>query len=205
MTLDAQELLTELRARGVSIALTPEGKVRCTPRKKLTDSDISALMAHKKEVVSILLGGDNPPSPPSPPSPSPEKPLRTGLFSGDGHGDDATETVTIVTMGADEPPFVRKERERAEELGLVAKWSKTFGFISLHDPTTGEWHDLPTSTTPDWAKSEAFKRKELWKSGDRRAFDLTRAQIEEIWEEEHPPHEIHDLGIVEEHPLEEDD
>ena len=32
----------------------------------------------------------------------------------------------------------------AARLGLVATWSGEFGYVSLHDPTTGEWHDLNT-------------------------------------------------------------
>jgi hypothetical protein len=41
----------------------------------------------------------------------------------------------------------------------------------------------------------------LWRAGDRRAFKLTAAQMEELWREENPE----DPGlIIEEHPLEED-
>ncbi len=101
----------------------------------------------------------------------------------------------------DVPPFVRKELERASELGLIARWSRHFGYISIHDPTTGEWHDLPTEDAPGWAKWEAHKRRELRRAGDRRAHDLTREDMEEIWEAEHLDLE---KGIVEDHPLEED-
>jgi hypothetical protein len=41
------------------------------------------------------------------------------------------------------PRFIEQVLERASELGLVARWSREFGFISIHDPTTGEWHDIP--------------------------------------------------------------
>src|SRR5215212_9204083 len=37
----------------------------------------------------------------------------------------------------------------AEQLGLVATWSIQFGYISLHNPTSGEWHDLRTEDAPD--------------------------------------------------------
>jgi hypothetical protein len=67
-------------------------------------------------------------------------------------------------------------------LGLVARWSREFGFVSVHDPTTGEWHDLPTKEAPDWAVRESRKRKELHKSGNRRAYRLTSAEMEEVWE-----------------------
>ncbi len=92
-------------------------------------------------------------------------------------------------------------RHEAHRRGLVARWSREFGFISIHDPTTGEWHDLKTEDAPGWAKREAHKRRELRRAGDRRAYDLTRAQMEEIWEAEHPDLEE---GIVEDHPPQED-
>jgi hypothetical protein len=31
----------------------------------------------------------------------------------------------------------------ADRRGFVARWSMEPGWISLHDPTTGEWHDFP--------------------------------------------------------------
>jgi hypothetical protein len=209
----AAQLLARFGEKGVRVVLAPEGKVRCTPRKKLSEDDISALRVHKAEIVSILSGEDITPSPPSPP---PTKPLRNGLFSGDDHGDDPpTETVTTVTSGATvtgeatvaEPTFVKKDRERrqseAEKLGLVAQWSpEAFGFISLHDPTTGEWHDLKTEDAPPWAKNEAFKRKDLYKSGNRRAYRLSAREMERLWEEEHDVPDPE--GIVEDYPVEED-
>ena len=100
----------------------------------------------------------------------------------------------------DVPPFVRKELERASELGLVARWSRHFGYVSIHDPTTGEWWDLQTKDAPVWAKWEAHKRKELRKDGDTRAHELTSRDMEEIWEAERQGEE----AIVEEHPIEEE-
>ena len=66
---------------------------------------------------------------------------------------------------------------------MIAAWSHEFGYVSLHDPITGEWHDLPTAEAPDWAKREAFKRKELGKLGGV-ADLLTRAELEKVWERE---------------------
>lgn len=46
---------------------------------------------------------------------------------------------------------LERERCRLEEAnrrGLVIKWSREPGYISLHDPTTGEWHDLKQSECP---------------------------------------------------------
>jgi hypothetical protein len=89
----------------------------------------------------------------------------------------------------------------AEQLGLVAMWSIEFGYISVHDPTTGEWHDLRTEDAPGWAKREAFKRKELYKDGNRKAYCLTATEMEEVWEAERVPEPE---GIVEDHPVEEE-
>ncbi len=89
----------------------------------------------------------------------------------------------------------------ADHLGLVATWSIEFGYVSLHDPTTGEWHDLRTEEAPDWAKREAFKRKELYRSGNRKAYRLTARELEEIWEAERVPEPE---GIIEDHPIEEE-
>lgn len=101
----------------------------------------------------------------------------------------------------DVPPFAHKELERASELGLVARWSREFGYISIHDPTTGDWHDLSIKDAPPWAKWEAMKRKELWSGGDAHAYELTARDMEEIWEAERHAEE----RIIEEHPVEEGD
>ncbi|MDP9484890.1 MAG: hypothetical protein M3Q49_03685 [Actinomycetota bacterium] len=102
------------------------------------------------------------------------------------------------------PAFIVRTRERraqrAGEVGLVARWSKKFGFVSIHDPTTGEWHDVSWKVAPSWAKWEARKRKDLGRSGDGRAYDLPASGIREIWETENLPAE--EEGIVEEHPVE---
>jgi hypothetical protein len=36
----------------------------------------------------------------------------------------------------------RRKQEEALRRGFVAKWSREPGWISLHDPTAGEWHDV---------------------------------------------------------------
>ena len=82
--------------------------------------------------------------------------------------------------------------------GLIATWSVEFGYVSLHDPTTGEWHDLKTSVAPEWAVGEARQRKELYKSGNRRAYRLSARDMEDLWKSDQPPEE----GIVEDYPLE---
>jgi TubC N-terminal docking domain len=37
----------------------------------------------------------------------------------------------------------RCKHEEGDRRGFVARWSREPGWISLHDPTTGEWHDFP--------------------------------------------------------------
>jgi hypothetical protein len=47
--------------------------------------------------------------------------------------------------------LLERERRRLEEAasrGLVIKWSREPGWISLHDPTTGEWHEVKASGCP---------------------------------------------------------
>ncbi len=89
-----------------------------------------------------------------------------------------------------------KTQREAERLGMVATWSVEFGYISIHDPTTGEWHDLRTEDAPGWAKRETFKRKELYKDGNRKAYRLTSREMEEIWKAERVPESE---GILKEH------
>ena len=47
--------------------------------------------------------------------------------------------------------LIERERLRLEEAdrrGLVIKWAREPGWISLHDPTTGEWHEVKASECP---------------------------------------------------------
>jgi hypothetical protein len=95
----------------------------------------------------------------------------------------------------------KRKLEQASQLGLIVRWSYEFGYVSIHDPTTGEWHDLPMKDAPDWAKREAFKRKELRKhEGITRL--LTAREMEGVWEKEQAPEPE---GIVEDHPIEGED
>jgi hypothetical protein len=97
-----------------------------------------------------------------------------------------------------EPPTL--QLRRAAHLGLVAKWSREFGFITMHDPATGEMYDVPTSEAPDWAKAEAGERKCLWRQGDKRAYTYTARELEERYQRPRPD-EPEDEGIVEDHPI----
>ncbi len=94
------------------------------------------------------------------------------------------------------------ETPEADQLGLVATWSAAFGYVSIHDPVEGAWWDLRVKDAPDWALSEARKRKELYREGNRRAHRLTSREMEDIWEADRSDPEA---GIVEDHPPEEKD
>lgn len=39
----------------------------------------------------------------------------------------------------------RLRLEGADRRGLVIKWAREPGYIALHDPTTGEWHEVKAS------------------------------------------------------------
>lgn len=99
------------------------------------------------------------------------------------------------------PKTPKTTRDKASTLGLIAMWSREFGYISLHDPTTGTWHDLRTGDAPDWAVREARKRRELRKAGNNKAYRLTSREMEEIRVAELVPGGD---GIVEDYPVEEE-
>jgi hypothetical protein len=101
--------------------------------------------------------------------------------------EDDTKNVCRKTVGvrtdkkAGEIPDRRAKR--ASRIGLVARWSHEFGFVSVHDPLTGEWHDLPAKDAPDWSRREASRRKELRKHGGVHRL-LTSVEMEDLWESE---------------------
>jgi hypothetical protein len=49
----------------------------------------------------------------------------------------------------------RHRLEEAERIGLLIKWSKAPGYIAIHDPTTGEWHEVLASECPPWVIEDA--------------------------------------------------
>lgn len=60
----------------------------------------------------------------------------------------------------------RKRLEEADRRGLVIKWSRESGYVSIHDPTTGEWHEIPTSSCPSWILEDA--KAHLRRRGEKR-------------------------------------
>ena len=53
----------------------------------------------------------------------------------------------------------RKRLEEANQRGLVIRWSREPAYLSLHDPTTGEWHEVAASGCPPWVLDEAKARR----------------------------------------------
>lgn len=100
-----------------------------------------------------------------------------------------------------EPPAAKTAKTtEAERLGHIATWSAQFGYVSIHDPTTGGWHDLQTKDVPEGTVGETRRRKEQYRGGNRRAYRLTSSEMEGLLRAESPV----DEGIVEDYSLEED-
>jgi hypothetical protein len=49
----------------------------------------------------------------------------------------------------------RRRLEEADRRGLVIKWSREPGYVSIHDPTTGDWHEVATPDCPSWVLEDA--------------------------------------------------
>ena len=49
----------------------------------------------------------------------------------------------------------RQRLEEAERIGLLIRWSKAPGYVAIHDPTTGDWHEILPSECPTWVIEEA--------------------------------------------------
>src|SRR5215218_2567970 len=50
------------------------------------------------------------------------------------------ELIKVLKREREEPKL-----EEASRRGLVIQWSKEPGYITLHDPLTGEWHEVLAS------------------------------------------------------------
>lgn len=59
----------------------------------------------------------------------------------------------------------RVRLEAADRRGLVIKWAREPGCLALHDPTTGEWHEVPASGCPPWMLEDAKAHRR--RIGDR--------------------------------------
>ena len=54
-----------------------------------------------------------------------------------------------------------RKLEEADRRGLVIRRSREPGYIALHDPLTGEWHDFPTKDCFPSIVAEANRRKKV--------------------------------------------
>jgi hypothetical protein len=61
----------------------------------------------------------------------------------------------------------RRKLREADRRGLVIEWSKERGWIALHDPTTGEWHEVQASECLPWVVDAANTRARRQGRGSR--------------------------------------
>jgi hypothetical protein len=53
----------------------------------------------------------------------------------------------------------RRKLEVADERGLIIRRSRERGYVTLHDPLTGDWHDFPTKDCFPSIVAEANTRR----------------------------------------------
>jgi hypothetical protein len=54
--------------------------------------------------------------------------------------------------------LIEQERHKLEGgdcRGLVIRFARERGYLSVHDPTTGDWHELQASGCPPWMLEDA--------------------------------------------------
>ncbi len=85
-----------------------------------------------------------------------------GIFTGDLRAKLVRHKHSLIRL-------VERERRRLEDAdrrGLVIKWAREPGYISLHDPTTGEWHEIRQFECPPSIVESA--RAHRRRRGDKR-------------------------------------
>jgi hypothetical protein len=212
----AGEILATLSEMGVTVEATAEGKVRFKPQSVVGSRLRKLIRQYKPALITLITLLTERDSFSSRVARNTSTPSSLSSLTTDkadiyreNHRDDTRDDTRDDAVGVSSLPSpLRVARERSSERGLVAKWSREFGFISIHDPITGEWHDIQTEDATDWMKREARKRKELYKAGDKGAYNLSRAQMEEVWESEKPEMWEHpyqnDRGVIYEDYADED-
>lgn len=53
----------------------------------------------------------------------------------------------------------RRRLREADRRGLVIEWARERGWIALHDPTTGEWHEVRAAECLPWVVDAANARR----------------------------------------------
>lgn len=190
----ASIFLDELTGRGVTLEAAPGGLLRCKPRSALSPNDIANLKRYKRELLELVVPKAKQSAVTTVTAVTMPRIADTYRENGGDRSGDSSEGAAVTTVTTPVPEFVREAEERASRLGLVARWAMRFGYVGIHDPTSGEWHDLRVGDAPPWAVREARKRKALWGEGETLAYEFTAGEMEEIWESERP--------VVEERPLE---
>lgn len=59
----------------------------------------------------------------------------------------------------------RQRLEAADHRGLIVKWTKEPGYLTLHDPTTGEWHEVLAIECPPWMLEDAKAHRRRRRNG----------------------------------------
>lgn len=52
-----------------------------------------------------------------------------------------------------------RKLEEAASRGLMIRFSREPGYLSVHDPTAGDWHELLASGCPPWMIEDARARR----------------------------------------------
>ena len=128
--MSAAALLEDLKDRGAAVWTEGDKLKYAGPKDALGPDVVRQLGEHKAEIVALLAERQRP-----------------------AGREAATEGSAEV---ADLSGFTKQKLEKASALGLVARWSRHFGYISIHDPVDGTWHDLPTGDAPDWSVRESI-------------------------------------------------
>jgi len=183
------QILALLNKIEISVTLDGDDLV-ARPTSAVTPDVVDLLRENKATVVAAL---------------QPVQPDAAAPTSGAG----AVETEKVFEIALDGGPAVdlgpddtEGHDDHLDPRGLVAKFSREFGYVSIYDPGENVWHDVATKDGPAWAVSEARRRKDLWKAGNRRAYELSAREMERLWQAGQSP--ASDEGIVEDHPIEED-
>src|SRR5215212_4929349 len=134
-TLEVAMLHDELERRGITLHATDSGGLGAHPKSLLTESDKSRLMALKWDLLEALgCKGGVTPATPATSATYQSNPDTYEESAGGRPGGRPSETPPESL-----PPLVQSHLKEAGALGLVARFSGELGYISIHDPTAGEW------------------------------------------------------------------
>jgi TubC N-terminal docking domain len=116
--LRAQELLSDLRQRGVTLQTDGE-RISVDAPAGVIDGRLRELLAENKPAIVKLL------------------------------------------------QWEKRKLGEADRRGLLVEWARERGWIALHDPTTGEWHEVRASECLPWIVDVANARARRRSAGPR--------------------------------------